>query len=200
MVYFARIMLTAGKIRLLLALAIVAAIAGIVGMAIKRVPPQGQTQSEAIGDKGNQAALQLRGIRVNETTDGTTRWHLVAEKADYEANRSVVHLADVRLTVAPIDTSLGELNLTSPTATYNTETKDVALSGGVKARSSKGMEFTSPSVRFLGARGVVTTTDTVKFSDKDLTLEGIGMEYAVESGALKIQRNVTATVRGGVRR
>lgn len=197
MVYFARIMRTAAKLRLLLALAIVAAIAGIVVMAMKGVR---QTPQEAVGDRVNRSGLQLRGIRVNETSEGTTKWVLVAEKAEYEADRTVVNLAGVVLTMAPVDKSLGELILTSPTAAYNTETKDVSLSGGVKARSSTGMEFSSATVRFLGGSGVITTADPVRFSDKDLSLVGIGMEYVVETAALKVKRNVTATVKGGMRR
>jgi lipopolysaccharide export system protein LptC len=61
------------------------------------------------------------------------------------------------------------------------------------------MEFTTKSVRFRGALGIVTTTDAVRFSDEDLTLEGVGMEFNVASSALKLSKDVTATVRGGKR-
>jgi LPS export ABC transporter protein LptC len=87
--------------------------------------------------------------------------------------------------------------LTSPTAIYHTETRDVYLNGGVRARNSKGMEFTTRSVRFMGTLGIVTTTDAVRFSDEDLTLEGVGMEFNVASSALKVTKDVTAVMRGG---
>lgn len=193
-------MLSAGKIRLILAVVIVSAIAGIVFVAMKRLQSQGHSSPAAIVVETGQAEAVLRGIRVNETSGGNAKWNLVAEHAEYDTDQAVVKLADVRLTVAPVDKSRGELQLTSPTAIYNTETKDVSLSGGVTAKNSKGMEFTTRSVSFSGNRGVISTVDPVRFSDEELALEGTGMEYNVASAALKITRDVTATMRGGKRR
>ena len=193
-------MLTAGKIRMLLAIAIVAAIAGIVVVAMKRLPTQVPQSSTTTTDVQRQSEVTLRGIRVNESSNGSTKWTLVAATAEYDSRRGLVDLADVRLSVAPIDKSLGELVLTSPTAVYNTTTRDVSLTGGVKAKSSRGMEFSTRSVNFLGGRGVVTTVDAVRFSDEDLTLEGTGMEYNIASSALRVTSNVTATMRGGKHR
>jgi LPS export ABC transporter protein LptC len=190
-------MLTAGKIRLLLALAIVAAVVSLIVMSMKKFPSHGPSPSAVATDGERQAELTLRGIRVNESSNGSTRWLLIAEKAEYDTKRSQVKLADVRLSVVPVDAKLGELVLTSPTATYNTGNKDVHLAGGVKARSSKGMEFTTRSVRFIGSHGVVTTVDPVRFTDDLLTLEGNGMEFNVATSALKVTSDVTATYRGG---
>jgi LPS export ABC transporter protein LptC len=199
MLYFAQIMLTARKIRFMLAFAIVVAIAVIASVAMKSLPFREPPSTAVNAADESRADVTLRGIRVSETSNGTSRWTLVAEKAEYETGRSEVKLAGARLTVAPINDSLGELLLTAPTAFYNTDTKDIALGGGVHAKSSKGMEFTAMSVRFSGARGVLTTGDAVRVSDERLTLEGVGMAYNVASSAFKISRNVTATMRGGKR-
>lgn len=190
-------MLTAGKIRMLLALTIVGTVVGLVVVTLKRMPSTVQDSLPARSTAERQAELTLRGIRVSETADGSTRWNLVAEKAEYDTDRTLVSLADVRLTVAPIDKKLGELELVSPTATYNTETRNVFLSGGVKARSTTGMGFSSRTVRFLGTSGIVTTADPISFSDEGFSLQGTGMEFVVGSSQLKIKKNVTATVRGG---
>jgi LPS export ABC transporter protein LptC len=192
-------MLTARKIRLVLAIAIIAAIAGIVIVAMKRLSPSVSSPSGTVAGKDRRAEVALRGISVTETSSGSTKWNLVAETAEYDTGHAQVNLSDIKLSVAPIDKSLGELVLTSPTAVYHTETRDVYLNGGVRARNSKGMEFTTKSVRFRGALGIVTTTDAVRFSDEDLTLEGVGMEFNVASSALKLSKDVTATVRGGKR-
>lgn len=192
-------MLTAGKIRLLLALTIVASIVWLVVVTLKRMPTSVPSSSTATSGGEKQAELTLRGIRVNETSNGRTRWTLVAERAEYDTNRSLVKLTDVKLSVAPIEKALGELVLTSPSATYNADTRDVFLVGGVRAHNRNGMSFSSRSVRFIGRVGVVTTADAVKFSDEGLMLEGTGMEYMVESSALKISSDVTATLKGGNR-
>ncbi|GAM08794.1 lipopolysaccharide-assembly, LptC-related [Geobacter sp. OR-1] len=190
-------MLTAGKIRLLLALAIVAAIAWLMVVSMNKFSSHGQSSSRAISDGERQADLTLRGMRVHEISNGSSRWTLIAEKAEYDTKSSRVKLADVRLSVAPVDKSLGELVLNSPTATYHTGTKDVYLAGGVKAKSSRGMEFAASSVHFVGKRGVVTTSDPVRFTDDELMLEGKGMEYIVATSAFKVMRDVTATYKAG---
>lgn len=197
MLYFLRIMLTARNIRLLLALSIVSAIAVLVVVAMNRVPSSESTLPAASGPVENQAELTLRGISVNETSDGSTKWNLVAATAQYYKDRAQARLSDVKLTTWSPDKKIGELVLTAPVAIYHNETRDIYLSGGVLARNNKGMEFRSQSIRFAGSKALLTTADPVRFSDSELTLEGTGMMYDVERAALKVHKNVTATITGG---
>ncbi len=187
-------MLTAGKIRLLLAIAIISAVAAITAVTYWRMPAT-RKPVPANSSKVRPAELALREIRFTETSNGSSNWTLDAERAEYDTSRKIVSLTKARLTMVPADKSVGELIIDSARAEYDTESRDVSLRGGVRAKSSTGMEFTTASARFTARKGEVTTADKVIFSEARLTLEGKGMEYHVESAALHILNNVTATIR-----
>lgn len=200
MLYFARIMLTARTIRMLLASAIVVAIAVLAGIVMNRGPDREATAPAPVAPAENQAEMALKGISVQETTDGRTTWTLIAATANYDTDHARARLTDVRLAATSPDKRVGELILTAPGALYHTETRDVYLSGGVRAANSTGMEFTTRTIRFAGGAALLTTADPVRFSDAELTLEGTGMVYDVERNTLKISKNVTATMTGGKKR
>ena len=196
MLYFDRLMRTPGKIRQLLALAIVAAVVVLAVVIYMRLPIRRQPAPTS-PSPGRSVDLTLKGIRFTETSKGATRWTLLAERAEYDTAHSLVNLFGVRLSLSA-GGSIGELVLNAARADYNTSTKDVALSGGVKATSSTGMEFSTANARFVAAKGVVTSSDRVRFSDSRLTVEGTGMEYQVEQAKLHLKNDVTATVKGGL--
>lgn len=200
MLYFARIMLTARNIRLLLAFAIVAALAMLAVVAINRAPSLEPLAPSSPVSAEKQAELTLRGISVNETSDGRTKWTLVAETAQYENERALARLSNASLSTISLDKKIGELVLTAPVAVYHNSTRDIFLSGGVKAIGSNGMEFRTQSIRFSGGKAVLYTSDPVWFSDKEFTVEGVGMEYDVDRASLRLSKNVKATVAPGMRR
>ncbi len=187
-------MLTAGKIRQLLAIAIVAAVVAVSAVTYWRLPATRKT-GPASTSKVRPAELALREIRFTETSNGSSKWILVAERAEYDTSRKLVSLTRARLTMLPIDKSVGELVIDSARAEYDTESRDVSLSGGVRAKSSTGMGFITESARLTARQGVIATADPVRFSDGRLTLEGKGMDFRVETADLHIRNNVTATIR-----
>lgn len=191
-------MRTAGKIRLLLALVIMAAIIVLAVVIHRHLPARRQPASAPLSS-GRSADLALQGIRFTETRNGSTKWILLANRADYDTEQSLVHLVGVKLNLLAGGPA-GDIFLTAAQAEYNSATKDVLLRGGVKATSSSGMEFTTASVRFLAGPELLTTDDSVKYSDGDIMVEGTGMEYRVASARLRVKDDVTAHVNNGMHR
>ncbi|MSM40886.1 MAG: LPS export ABC transporter periplasmic protein LptC [Geobacter sp.] len=191
-------MRTAGKIRLLLALVIMAAIIVLAVVIHRHLPARRQPASAPLSS-GRSADLALQGIRFTETRNGNTKWILLANRADYDTEQSLVHLVGVKLNLLAGGPA-GDIHLTAAQAEYNSATKDVLLRGGVKATSSSGMEFTTASVRFLAAQELLTTDDSVKYSDGSIMVEGKGMEYRVASARLRVKNDVTAHVNNGMHR
>jgi len=187
-------MLTARKIRQLLAVAIITAVVAVAAVVYWRLPATRKT-GPATTSRVRPAELALREIRFTETSNGSSKWTLVAERAEYDTSRKLVSLTRARLTMLPTDNSVGELVIDSARAEYDTENRNVSLSGGVRAKSSTGMEFITEAARFTARQGVVATADPVRFSDGRLTLEGKGMDFRVETSDLRIRHNVTATIR-----
>jgi lipopolysaccharide export system protein LptC len=73
----------------------------------------------------------------------------------------------------------------------------VDLIGNVMARSESGMQFGTARIAYIAARSMLKTADRVKLSDVNLAVEGIGMEFMVETKQLKIMQQVAASYTPG---
>jgi len=195
MVYSDRHMARSGTLRLLLALTIVVAAVTLAVVISRRLPDAGKPNA-AKPIAGNEADLSIKGFQFTETVGGVDKWTLLAESGEYDTSHSVAELKKVRLTVAPMDRSLGELTLIASAATYNVVAKDLLLRGGVTATSTTGMRFKTSTARFQADPGIVTTADPVSFFSRSINVDGTGMEYHVDTGGLKIKSRVTALIFG----
>jgi len=95
------------------------------------------------------------------------------------------------------DQPTGDITLTADRADYDNKSRDVKLAGRVVAKSASGMEFSSATAEYVAATGLLRTPDRVRYADKSMTLEGMGMEMVTGTRNLKIHRDVTASIRSG---
>jgi LPS export ABC transporter protein LptC len=137
--------------------------------------------------------VSLQKIHYTETKGGLKKWDLVADKAEYDKAKDVIRLTVIRLVLAGTGKE-GDVVLTADRGAFHTATKDVDLSGNVVARSASGMVFTTGQAAYASARSMVHTADRVKFTDGNLTVEGRGMEFNVETKKMKLEQDVTANV------
>ena len=85
-----------------------------------------------------------------------------------------------------------EATLTAERADYHSRTRDVELIGNIVAKSESGIQFTTGRIAYIAARSMLKTADRVKFSDANLAVEGIGMEFMVDTKQIKIMQQVAA--------
>lgn len=195
MLYFAGIMVNPSKIRQLLALVIVfASLALAAAIALKTF--RGMRSGPILPGLPKNIDVALQKIHYTETKNGKKKWDLLADRAEFDKTRDVIRLSRVRLDVA-LSGKPESIVLTAAEADYHTGTKNVELIGGVVARSSSGMEFTTERVDFDSSRSLLHTADRVKFSDGNLKVEGVGMDLMVDTRILKINTQVTASYGGG---
>lgn len=187
-------MLKAAKIRLLLAISIIVAVVALVVITFLRMPSTRNDRPAKISSQKPSVDLALQGIRFTETNNGSTKWILVAERGEYDKSNTKVSLINVRLTMSSDDKAIGELVVDSSFAVYNTETRDIGLRGGVKARSSTGIRFNTESATYIAKSRVMTSKDKVWCTDGKISIEGKGMEFNIENANIRIKEDVTATV------
>lgn len=188
-------MVKVNKIRQLLALLLVAAAAALVVTIVlrsSRRTPTGENHSRMPAN----IDVALQQLHYTETKGGVKRWDLVAKRAEYDRSRGVVNLTSVRLVVAG-NRQTGDITLDAARADYETQTKNIRLSGGVAAKSASGMEFTTGQAEFLAARSLIRTADRVSYRDRRLRVEGKGMELSTDTRDLHLLNDVTAEVKGG---
>jgi lipopolysaccharide export system protein LptC len=183
-------MIDPGKIRQILAIAIIAAIVAIAG-AIALKAYRGMRSGPLLPSLPKNIDVSLQKIHYTETKDGKKKWDLVADKAEFDKVGDVIRLTGIRLEVA-LGGKTGTIVLTSDRGDYFTKSKNVDLVGNVAAKSASGMDFTTARASYLAGRSLIRTADPVRFSDGSLKLQGTGMEFYVETKKLKILNNVTA--------
>ena len=185
-------MLTPGKIRQILALVIIAATIALAG-AIALKAYRGMRSIPSLPGLPKNIDVSLKKIHYTETKAGKKKWDLVADKAEYDKVNDLIRLAVVHLEVAGAENAR-EYVLTADRAIYHTASKNVDLFGNVVGRSASGMVFTTGQAAYAAARSMIHTADRVKFNDGNLTLEGRGMQFNVETRKMKLEQDVTATV------
>ena len=184
-------MITPGKIRQILALAIITATLAVAG-AIALKAYRGMQTGPLLPSLPKNIDVSLQKIHYTETKGGVKKWDLVADKAEYDKVNELIRLSVIRLEVAGAGKEK-ELVLTADRGTYHTANKNVDLVGNVVAKSASGMVFTTGQAAYAADRSMVHTADRVKFSDGSLTVEGRGMEFLVAEKKMKILQDVTSS-------
>jgi len=182
-------MINPGKIRQILAIAIIAAVLAIAS-AIALKAYRGMRSGPVLPSLPKNIDVSLQKIHYTETKDGVKKWDLVADKAELDKVEDVVRLSGIRLEVA-VGGKTGDIVLTSDRANYFTKSKNVDLLGNVTAKNASGMEFTTARASYLANKSLIRTVDKVRFSDGSMKLQGTGMEFKVETRMLKIFKDVT---------
>ncbi|HEY5512030.1 MAG TPA: LPS export ABC transporter periplasmic protein LptC [Geomonas sp.] len=141
-----------------------------------------------------QVDVSLQKVHYTETKHGVKRWDLSADRAEFNRQANTTSLTGVRLVVAG-RAAAGELLVTADRADYDNKTRDVVLQGNVHGQSGSGIEFSTSRVTYVSARSQLETNEPVRFKDKGLQLEGVGMEFQTQTRKLKLMRDVSAVYR-----
>ena len=187
-------MVSSGKIRILLAVLVTAAIVGIVA---------------AISIKGSRRApmepvhLQLprnidvamHNARFTEMRNGATVWELVADRAEYDKSGDVVYLSNIRMEFAKTRTA-GAITVTAAKGEYFSKSCDVKLRGKVHVTTGTNASFDVESIDYLAAKSQFRTSEVVAFHHQRLALSAQGMELNVKDQKARFHKTINATVAG----
>ncbi|RII26847.1 MAG: LPS export ABC transporter periplasmic protein LptC [Geobacter sp.] len=183
------------KTRLLLAVIILLAGGALVATIVLKVASD-KRQPPVLPGLPKNVDVSLQKIHFTETRDGVKKWDLVADKAEYDKGRDMTHLTGIRMVVTG-NQQTGDVTLTADRGDYDNKSRDVKLNGRVVAKSASGMEFSSATAEYVAATGLLRSPDRVRYADRKMTLEGVGMEMMTGTRNLKILRDVTASIKSG---
>ena len=156
------------------------------------LPPPPVVQ-EAKADDGS-ANITFFGSKIVEQQDGKKQWEVEAESVQMNPGTNRAQLINFQATLYRADGS--KLHLVGRQAELDTKTRDIHMSGDIKATNSDGAVFTSATARwaakerkFFGGGGITMTRgDTVVTGDRvegDEQLEKVkvfGNARAVKGG------------------
>lgn len=183
------------KVRLLLAVIIVFAAGALVVTIVMKVSSD-KRQPPVLPGLPKNVDVSLQKIHFTETRDGVKKWDLLADKAEYDKTHDMTHLTGIRMVVTG-NQQTGDITLTADRGDYNNKSRDVKLNGRVVAKSASGMEFSSATAEYVAATGLLRSPDHVRYADRKMTLEGVGMEMMTGTRNLRILRDVTTSIKSG---
>jgi len=186
-------MIKPNKIRQLLALFIVFASISIVALIAYKIYKVSLLK-ELPRILPKNIDVSLKQIHLTETMEDGKKWDLFAEKAEYDNTKEITHLTGgVRLVITG-EGNAGDITVTAPSADYHNNSKDVSLVGDVLAKSASGMEITTKGAQYIAERNMIVSSGRVRYTDGKLTLEGVGMEFRLQSRDFSILSAVTADI------
>jgi LPS export ABC transporter protein LptC len=121
--------------------------------------------------------LEIQGVHMVETKDGSKLWEVRADRAEVFERDGVTHLRQVGVPVEVVLYSdQGTLTAVAAEAVIDLKSKDVTLRGDVRGRSDQGTDLRTASLRWVAATRLLYTKDDVVLTRGGLVNVGQGME------------------------
>lgn len=139
----------------------------------------------------------LKRIHFTESAAGRKKWELFAESGEYDKSAEKTTLSGIRFIVE--SDQKGPVTVTAKHGEYFHSSKNLILNGGVIAKTEDGAFFECPGLLYSSKTRIFSTKEHVKFADKGITVEGIGMDFEIDGFAAKIHSRVSATLYPGMR-
>lgn len=141
-----------------------------------------------------QTDADLKGISYTEIKDGVKEWVLTADSGSYFENEGYVSLVQIHMTFYRKDGK--RIILTGERAKLDTVTKDIEVNGNVVVIPDEGYRLKTDSLKYCASKRYIHTQDRVYMTGQDVTVEGRGMEFHVDSKRVIILEDVKTIIRG----
>lgn len=119
-----------------------------------------KTEVAEKNDSGISEEITLRELVITETREGKKFWEVYADSGRYDNGSNVAILKNITGNFYDGDKVI--LSLSSPTATYDNNTKEIKLQGGVEAMNDKNVYLRADEVSWKGAKNNIVASGNVK--------------------------------------
>ncbi|SDF72423.1 LPS export ABC transporter periplasmic protein LptC [Sporolituus thermophilus] len=138
--------------------------------------------------------MVFTGNSLVEEKDGKRLWELSAESIELDQKTKQVYLKNLKGVI--YQENGGKVEITARQATLDTKTRDIVLTGDIRATSSEGAILTAPSVRYAMSDRRFYGWGGVTLARGDTVVTGEKFESDGDFAKVRVQGN--ARVRKGV--
>jgi lipopolysaccharide export system protein LptC len=143
--------------------------------------------------------LEMQGIHMVESKDGTKLWEVRADKAEVFERDGVSVLRQMDTPVEVIlYSSQGTLTALAAEAAIQLKTKDLTLRGDVRGRSDRGTSLRTATLHWTAATRLLHTTDDVVLTRGGMVSTGKGMEAETNLERVRILSGIASQVVPGL--
>jgi LPS export ABC transporter protein LptC len=129
--------------------------------------------------------LGPEGIRLEATAE-RSRYEEKTNQAAAQRLRGIVH-HEGHVT-----------HLTARAAVYDIDAATASLSGGVRIVNEQGYSLATTAAVLHHKAGIIETEEMFEAEGQGITLTGTGLRYDLHADTFTVERNVGASIRGGV--
>lgn len=187
-------MMSSGKIRILLASLVAAAIAGIVTAIFLNGSRRAPMEPVNLQIPHN-IDVAMHNARFAEMRNGTTVWELFAERAEYDKSGDVVYLDNIRMKFAKARNA-GAITVTASKGEYSSKNNDVKLRGKVHVTTESSASFDTESIDYHAGKSQFSTSEPVAFRHQRLALSAQGLELNVKDQKARFFKEIDAALTG----
>lgn len=155
------------------------------------IPPTPDSQTSAVDPAG---FLSFNGSTYVEQKDGKPVWEISAETIEVDPKTKVINLKGIKGVL--YQDNGGKVEITAPSATMDSKTKDITMNSDVKAVSSTdGSVFTAKQAlwnskdrKLFGSGGVTLTKDDTVLTGETLETDNNMQKYKVRGNARIVKK------------
>lgn len=171
---------------------LVAFLVGGVYYFVKEEAPESPKQAQEASEPA--AKPFFTGNAIVEEQDGKRLWELTAETIEIDPNTKQARLVNIKGVF--YQDKGGKIEITAPGAVMDTKTKDITMTGNVKAVSSDGATFTANEALWKGKDRMLFGTGGVTLTRDDTVIIGDKLESDANMEKVRVQGNARV-IKGG---
>lgn len=137
--------------------------------------------------ESTEADLSVKGFSHTATSQGRTSWILNADSARLFSGRNRAELSEVDVTFFTENRS--SVDLTAQKGEFNTETKDMSVSGSVLVRH-EGYILTTESLHYTNESNIIDTDAPVSVAGDNSRFTASSAEFELDTGTLILDGHV----------
>ncbi len=136
-----------------------------------------------------EGAVRLEKLHYTGQRGGRLTWELDAGSAVYSKEDDLMHLEGVEVKFYSDDGAIIH-TVRSNTGGYNGETGLIEVAGDVRVVTREGFTLRTERLRFISSSNEIKTDEDVEFAGTGMRVIGTGFEMEIESGSLKMLKDV----------
>ncbi|HOO40303.1 MAG TPA: LPS export ABC transporter periplasmic protein LptC [Syntrophales bacterium] len=179
------------RIKIALASAAVLAVAGwFLFSAVWKAEEKAPAPLKILPDKVD---LQAKDVLYTEVGRGDVKYEIRAKTVLYLKKENTADFEDVNVKVIMPKGKI--YTITSDRGTYDTEKKDISMTGHVVVESDEGERITTDRIYYVDAERKIHTDDHVAMTNRNIEVKGVGLTFLLDERHLTLSHQVQATIR-----
>ena len=159
-------------------------------------PARRQSEATALAPvtQAVQGSSTMEGIEFEESRNGTKEWRLTAGRMVSTENDPDMLLDDVQGFFFGKTGNREEARFKSRSGTYNTETRQITLTGDIVLEDAAGYEMRTNSLHYSAAEKIMRTKTPVTVRGSNIEVSGNRLLYDIGTGQYLLEGNVVCRV------